>query len=82
VKKIPEVSGSVGKPLSISALRLKECAGKSEFESACGKAKTGLNTSPVTPDGSNVGMQYDVMLPGGKTVGGLIPWTAQYNQAH
>src|SRR5512145_1003750 len=26
VKKIPEVSGSVGKPLSISALRLKECA--------------------------------------------------------
>jgi len=82
VKKIPEVSGSVGKPLSISSLRLKECAGKSEFEPTCGKAKTGLNTSPVTPDGSNVGMQYDLMLPGGKTVGGLIPWTAQYNQAH
>jgi len=82
VKKLPEVSGSMGKPLSISALRLKECAGKSEFDSSCAAAKRGLNTSPVTPDGTNVGMQYDVMLPGGKTVGGLIPWTAQYNQAH
>lgn len=82
VKRIPEVSGTMGKPLSMSALRLKECAGKNEFESTCNKAKTGLNTSPVTPDGSNVGMQYDVMLPGGKTLGGLIPWTAQYNQAH
>jgi hypothetical protein len=82
VKKLPEVAGSAGKPLSISALRLKECAGKNEFDSACAAAKRGLNTSPVTPDGSNVGMQYDVMIPGGKTVGGLIPWTAQYNQAH
>jgi hypothetical protein len=27
-------------------------------------------------------MQYDVMLPGGKTLGGLIPTTAQYNQPH
>ncbi len=81
VKKIPEVSGSMGKPVSMSALRLKECTGKNEFESVCTKAKTGLNTSPVTPDGSNVGMQYDVMLPGGKTLGGLIPWTAQYNLA-
>jgi hypothetical protein len=82
VKRIPEVSGSVGKPLSISALRLKECAGKNEFDSVCAKAKTALNSSPVSPDGSNVGMHYDVMLPGGKPIGGLIPWTAQYNQAH
>ncbi len=82
VKKIPEVAGAMGKPLSISGLRLKECAGKHEFDSACSKAKTTLNSSPVTPDGSNVGMQYDVMLPGGKTVGGLIPWTAQYNQVN
>ena len=82
VKKLPEVAGSMGKPLSISALRLKECAGKSEYDSACAAAKQGLNTSPVTPDGTNVGMQYDVMLPGGKTVGGLVPWTAQYNKAH
>ena len=82
VKKIPEVTGSMGKPLSMSALRLKECAGKSEVDTGCAKAKQGLNTSPVSPDGSNVGMQYDVMLPGGKVVGGLIPWTAQYNLAH
>jgi hypothetical protein len=82
VKKIPEVAGAMGKPLSISGLRLKECAGKHEFDSACEKAKIGLNSSPVTPDGSNVGMQYDVMLPGGKTLGGLIPWTAKYNEVH
>jgi hypothetical protein len=82
VKKLPEVAGSIGKPLSISALRLKECAGKNENDPACLAAKRGLNTSPVTPDGSNVGMQYDVMIPGGKTIGGLIPATAQYNQAH
>jgi hypothetical protein len=82
VKRLPEIAGSMGKPLSISALRLKECAGKNEFDAACSAAKRGLNTSPVSPDGTNVGMQYDVMLPGGKPVGGLIPWTAQYNQAH
>src|SRR5690349_15367976 len=73
VKKLPEVSGSMGKPLSISGLRLKECAGKNEFESACEKAKQALNSSPVAPDGHDIGMQYDVMLPGGKPVGGLIP---------
>ena len=78
VKKLPEVAGSMGKPLSISALRLKECAGKSEFDSVCATAKTGLNNAP----NAQPGMQYDVMIPGGKTVGGLIPWTAQYNQGH
>ena len=82
VKKIPEVSGAMGKPLSISALRLKECTGKNEFEPSCAKAMAALNSSPVSPDGSNVGMQYDVMLPGGKPVGGLIHSTAQYNHAH
>lgn len=82
VKRIPEVSGTMGKPLSISALRLKECSGKSEFDSSCAKAIGALNSSPITPDGSNVGMQYDVMLPGGKTIGGLIHSTAPYNQAH
>lgn len=81
VKKIPEVSGAIGKPVSISALRLKDCAGKNEFDKACAAAKQGLNTTPMGPDGSSVGMQYDVMLPGGKTLGGLIPWTAQYNLA-
>lgn len=82
VKKIPEVSGTMGKPLSISALRLKECSGKNEFDSGCAKALEGLNTSPVTPDGGNVGMQYDVMIPGGKPIGGLIHSTANYNQGH
>jgi hypothetical protein len=82
VKKLPEVAGAMGKPLSISALRLKECVGKNEMEAGCAAAKQGLNTSPKTPDGATLPMQYDVMIPGGKTVGGLIPWTAKYNQAH
>ena len=82
VKKLPEVAGAMGKPLSISALRLKECVGKSEMEAGCAAAKQGLNTSPKTPDGATLPMQYDVMIPGGKTVGGLIPWTAKYNLAH
>jgi hypothetical protein len=82
VRKIPEVAGAPDKPLSISALRLKECAGKNEFDSGCAAAKQRLNTSPISPDGAGVGMQYDVMIPGGKTLGGLIPWTAQYNEAH
>ncbi|MDH5625107.1 MAG: hypothetical protein OEY21_03295 [Nitrospira sp.] len=82
IKKLPEVAGTIGKPLSISALQFKECAGKSENDAACAAAKRELNTSPVSPDGSNVGMQYDVMIPGGKTIGGLIPTTAKYNLAH
>jgi hypothetical protein len=81
VKKIPEVAGAMGKPLSISALRLKECVGKNEMEAGCAAAKQGLNTSPKSPNGSDVLMQYDVMIPGGQTVGGLIPWTAKYNLA-
>jgi hypothetical protein len=79
VKKIPEVAGSMGKPLSISGLRLKECAGKSEFEAGCAAAKQGLNTSPKSPNGAALPMQYDVLLPGGEPIAGLIPWTAKYN---
>jgi hypothetical protein len=79
VKKIPEVAGSMGKPLSISGLRLKECAGKSEVEAGCAAAKQGLNTSPKSPNGAALPMQYDVLLPGGEPVAGLIPWTAKYN---
>ncbi len=78
VKKIQEVAGSIGKPLSISGLRLKECAGKNEFEAGCAAAKQGLNTSP-NGEGS-VAMQYDVLIPGGQPVAGLIPWTAPYNK--
>ncbi len=81
VKKLPEVAGAMGKPLSISALRLKECVGKNEMEAGCAAAKQGLNTSPKTPDGATLPMQYDVMVPGGQTLGGLIPWTAKYNLA-
>ena len=79
VKKIQEVAGSMGKPLSISGVRLKECAGKSEVEAGCAAAKQGLNTSPKSPDGENIPMQYDVLLPGGQPIAGLIPWTAKYN---
>src|SRR5215467_12382831 len=60
IKKLPEVAGSMGKPLSMSALRLKDCTGKTEVDKPCAAAKQDLNTSPVSPDGSNVGMQYDV----------------------
>ena len=59
------------------ALRLKECAGKSEVEAGCAAAKQGLNTSPKGE--GTVPMQYDVLLPGGQPVAGLIPWTAKYN---
>lgn len=82
VKKIKENAGVPGKGRSISALRLKECEDKSPMaDGSCAAAMTGLNTSPKSPDGGAVGMQYDVMIPGGKTVGGLIPWTAKYNEA-
>jgi len=77
VKKLPEVSGAQGKPLSISALRLKECQGKNEWEAGCASAKQQLNTSPKGE--ATVGMQYDVLQPGGKPLAGLIPWTAKYN---
>jgi hypothetical protein len=79
VKKIQEVAGSMGKPLSISGVRLKECAGKSEVEAGCAAAKQGLNTSPKSPNGAAIPMQYDVLLPGGEPIAGLIPWTAKYN---
>ena len=81
VKKLQEVAGAQGKPRSISSLRLKECEGKSQLTDAgCAAGVQNLNTSPKSPDGASVGMQYDVMIPGGKTVGGLIPWTAKYNE--
>ncbi len=77
IKKLDEIAGAPGKPRSISALRLKECAGKDELDAACAKAKQALNTAPkALPP-----MQYDVLLPGGKPVAGLVPWTAEYNRA-
>lgn len=78
VKKLPEVAGEPGKYRSISSLRVKGCEGKDETDPACYKAKQELNTSPK---GQNtVYMQYDVILPGGKPLAGLIPWTAPYNE--
>jgi hypothetical protein len=77
VKKLPEIAGAPGKTMSISALRLKECAGKNEADAGCAAAKQGLNTSPKGE--GTVAMQYDVLTPDKKPLGGLIPWTAKYN---
>lgn len=79
VKKLPEIAGAPGKTLSISALRLKECQGKSLADAGCAAAMQQLNTSPKSPDGATLWQQYDVMIPGGHTYGGLIPWEAKYN---
>ena len=80
VKKLADNAGEMGKPKSISSLRLKECEGKTEVDAPCHAAKTLLNTSPKTPDGANLPLQYDVLLPNGKPLANLIPWTAKYNQ--
>lgn len=80
VKKLTEIAGAPGKTMSITALRLKECAGKSDFDSACAAAKQQLASAPKGAD--KLGQQYDVMVPGGKTIGGLIPNTAGYNAGH
>jgi hypothetical protein len=79
VKKLAEIAGAPGKTMSISSLRLKECAGKNEADAGCAAAKQGLNTSPKSPDGASIPQLYDVMIPGGHTYGGLIPWEAKYN---
>jgi hypothetical protein len=78
VKKLPEIAGEPGKYRSIRALKESACASKDESTPECYKAKQGLNTSPKGE--GTVSMQYDVLLPGGKAAGGLIPWTAPYNE--
>jgi hypothetical protein len=80
VKKLADNAGEMGKPKSISSLRLKDCEGKNEIDAACYAAKQALNTSPKTPDGAMLPLQYDVLLPDGKPLANLIPWTAQYNR--
>ena len=78
VKKLADVNGEPGKTKSISSLRLKACDGKNEYDADCYSAKKGLNTSPKGQD--SVLMQYDVMVPGGKTfVSGVTPWSANEN---
>ena len=76
VKKLPECRCS-WQDHEHFGLRLKDCAGKNEVESGCAAAKQGLNTSPKGADA--VPMQYDVLTPDKKPLGGLIPWTAKYN---
>ncbi len=77
VKALPEVAGSPDKPRGIRMLKEAACAGadKSEYDAACYNAKKALNTAPKAMPP----MEYDVILPGGKPVGGLTPWTADYN---
>lgn len=72
IKKIDDVAGAPGKTKSISALRLKECMGKDEVsDSSCAKAKEKMAQAPkATPP-----MLYDVLIPGGKPVDGMIPWS-------
>ena len=76
VKKLPEIAGEPSKPRGIRALKEAACASKDETEAGCYKAKQALNVAPkgVPP------MQYDVLIPGGKPVGGLTNWSAEYNQ--
>jgi hypothetical protein len=76
IKKLPETAGAPDKPRSIRALLLKECyEANSEFDKKCYEAKKKLNTSPKGQD--TVSMQYDVMIPGGKTlISGVTPWSA------
>jgi len=76
VKKIAEVAGTTSHTRSISGLRLKECAGKDDSEAGCAAAKQGLATAGK----AQPAMQYDVMVPGGQTLGGMIPWSAAYNK--
>ena len=77
VKQLPEIAGAPDKPRGIRALKEPACASKDETDAGCAKAKQALNTSPKGAEA--VGMQYDVIIPGGKPVGGLTPWTADYN---
>lgn len=77
VKLLPEIAGEPGKPRGIHSLRSAACATKDEFDPACAKAKQASNVAPKGEQA--VAVQYDVLLPGGKPVGGLIPWTADYN---
>jgi len=75
VKKLPEIAGDPAKPRGIRTLKEAACQGKDEFEKACYEAKRQLNISPKGMD--TVSMQYDVMLPGGKTfISGVTPWSA------
>ena len=73
VKKLPEVAGKPGDTASIMAL-FAGCKNE-ETKAKCYKAKQAIAAAPkATPRQS-----YDVMLPGGKPIGGMIPWSGAYN---
>jgi len=75
VKKLPEIAGAPDKPRGIGALNEAACAGKSEFDKECYEAKKKLNVAGHGRAATM--MQYDVMLPGGKTfISGVTPWSA------
>ncbi|MBI5855435.1 MAG: hypothetical protein HZB35_09465 [Nitrospirae bacterium] len=78
VKKLTEIVGEPGKPRGIMALRQSACATSDESHGDCYKAKQHLNHAGK----AEPYMQYDVYIPGGKAVAGLIPWTAGYNEGH
>lgn len=75
VKKLPEIAGAPDKPRGIRALKETACKDKDETDQACYEAKKKLNVAGKGRDATM--MQYDVMLPGGKTfISGVTPWSA------
>ena len=74
VKSIRDVAGKPGATVSIGALHAdSSCA--DETAEKCMRAKTKLAGAPKAVPRQ----RYDVMLPGGQPVGGMIPWTMPYN---
>ncbi len=75
VKKLPEIAGDPAKPRGIRALKEAACQGKDDFDKDCYEAKKKLNVAGKGRDATI--MQYDVMVPGGKTlISGVTPWSA------
>ena len=79
VKKLPEIAGAPGKTRSIAGLMVKECAGKDDFEAGCYSAiRDQLASAPKGAD--KLPMHYDVLIPGGQAIGGIIPHSGSYNK--
>ncbi|MFQ5932388.1 MAG: hypothetical protein ACE5MM_08270 [Nitrospiraceae bacterium] len=72
LKKIKEIVGTPDKTISIMAL-FAGCA--DETSAKCYKAKQKVATAPKAVPRQ----AYDVMIPGGTPVGGLTPWSPDYN---
>ncbi len=75
VKKLDSINGTPSNTLSIAALKATDGKCRDEHKGECFKAKQKLATAPKAVPRQH----YDVMLPGGKTIGGMIPWSAPYN---